>query len=183
MAVSANKAVFLDRDGVIIYDKKYMIKTSDLELIPGAVEALKSIQSDFKLIIISNQSGIGRGFFSKRDVDIFNDYLLDTLKKHSVFIDEIYYCPHIPDDDCECRKPGTELFKKAGSKYNIEFGSSWMIGDKYSDIQAGKNVGSNTILIESDYTDSRAVSNNLKPDYLAKDLLEATEIIKNVSKK
>jgi len=181
MAVSRNKAVFLDRDGVILVEKNFAIDIEEMEFLPGAIDGLKNVPPDYLKIIISNQSGIGRGYFKVEQVEQFNDALLEELKKNSVLIDKIYYCPHSPDDNCQCRKPKTGLFEKARQEYGIEFGQSWVIGDKSSDIQAGKNIGALTIQVLTGYAGREPGADMMKPDYIADDLYQAVEIVRNES--
>ncbi len=181
MAIISKKAIFLDRDGVIIVEKDFISDISELEYIPRAVKALKSIPSQYLKIIISNQSGIGRGFFTADQVDEFNAELIVDLKKKGVLIDKIYYCPHNPDDNCECRKPKTGLFDLARREFNIDYAKSWMIGDKSSDIQAGKNIGASTIQVLTGYAGEEPGAMKVKADFIADDLYEAVEIIKNES--
>jgi len=178
MATDGNKAVFLDRDGVIISEKDFIIDPKQLEFIPGSLEALKQIPSDYLKIIISNQSGIGRGFFSIEQVEAFNEFLLAEIKKDGASIDEIYYCPHTHEDDCECRKPKIFLFESARRQYNIDYTKSWMIGDKSSDIQAGKNVGAMTVLVLTGYGGKEPGSCDVVADYTVNNLYEAVEIIR-----
>jgi len=175
------KAIFLDRDGVIINDKDFIIDIVDMEFTHRAVEALKYIPSDYKKIVISNQSGVGRGLFTSAQVDDFNQVLLARLKINGVFIDEIYYCPHKPEDNCTCRKPNTGLFEMAQRQFKIDFTKSWMIGDKSSDIQAGKNIGASTIQVLTGYAGKEPGAQVIKPDYYADDLYQAVEIIRNES--
>ena len=178
MAVKITKAVFLDRDGVIIKEKNFNADPEQIEFLPGSLDALMKIPDDFLKIIVSNQSGIGRGLFNTSQVDEFNSVLLSKIKKKGASIDEIYYCPHKPENGCNCRKPKTGLFGLAKNKYKIDFLSSWMIGDKSSDIQAGKNIGATTILVLTGYGGKETGGKGVVADYTVNNLYDAVEIIR-----
>ena len=170
-------AVILDRDGVIVDDTCHPHKIEDFKLIPKAVEGLKLLK-DYKLIIITNQSGIGRGIYTVENFVEFNNHLLDELKKHGIKIEKTYYCPHKPEDNCDCRKPKIKLLKSAEKDFNINLKKSFIIGDRKSDIELGKNAGSKTILVLSG--NGINAKDEINPDYVAKDLLDATKwILKN----
>ena len=176
-----SKAIFLDRDGVIIYDKDFIIEPSDMEFFPETVKALKAIPSDYLKIVVSNQSGVGRGYFTIEQLNLFNDNFLAELKKNGVFIDKLYYCPHSPDDNCNCRKPKPGMFEQARQRFGIDFSKSWMIGDKSSDILAGKNIGARTILVKTGYAGGESGVSEVQPDFYADNLFQAVEIIINES--
>lgn len=129
-----NKAIFLDRDGTINVDKNYLYKIDDWEFENGAIEALKILQNlGFKLIVISNQSGIGRKYYTKEDADIIFKYMEEKLKKENIKISKSYYCPHY-NEECECRKPKLGLFYQAQKEFDIDFSQSYAIGDKLRDL-------------------------------------------------
>lgn len=136
-----NKAIFLDRDGTLNVEKNYLYKIEDFEFLPGVVEALKKLQdAGYLLIIITNQSGIGRGYYSEKDFKKLNDWMLSTLKEQGVTINTVYYCPHLPDAkvkkyrmDCECRKPKLEMYNKAIKEYELDLSKCYAIGDKIRD--------------------------------------------------
>ena len=136
-----NKAIFLDRDGTINVEKNYLYKIEDFEFLPGVVEALKILQDEgYLLIIITNQSGIARGYYTEKDFHILNDWMVSTLKGYGICINAVYYCPHHPDasiegyrKDCECRKPKFGLFEHAIKDYEIDLSQSYAIGDKIRD--------------------------------------------------
>lgn len=136
-----NKAVFLDRDGIINYDKNYLYKVEDFEFIPGVINGLKTLQeAGFLLIIITNQSGVARGYFDEKQLNILHEYMLNELKKQNVYISDILYCPHHPEalikkykKICNCRKPKTGLFYEAINKWNIDIDNSFAIGDNVRD--------------------------------------------------
>ncbi|OQX92640.1 MAG: hypothetical protein B6D58_01820 [candidate division Zixibacteria bacterium 4484_95] len=179
MAIKQNKAVFLDRDGVIITEKDFIVDIDLLEYIPRSVEALKLIPSCYLKIIISNQSGIGRGYFNAAQVEAFNEALIADLKKRGVSIDGIYYCPHKKEDNCNCRKPKTGLFEIARNRFGLDFSKCWVVGDKSSDIQAGINIGAKTVLVMTGYAGKEPSAENIVADFTVKDLYEAVEIIKS----
>ena len=136
-----NKAVFLDRDGTINVDKGYLYRISDFEFLPGAVDALRMLQNaGYLLIIITNQSGIARGYYTEEDFMILNDWMKNELMKHGVKISGVYYCPHLPDAEveryrkvCSCRKPETGLFERAVHDFDIDLSKSYAVGDKERD--------------------------------------------------
>lgn len=129
-----NKAIFLDRDGTINVDKNYLYKIEDWEFIEGTIEGLQILQElGFKLIVITNQSGIARGYYTEDDAHKVFCYMIEELKKVGVIIEKVYYCPHI-GDECNCRKPKLELFYQAQKDYDIDFSRSYAIGDKLRDL-------------------------------------------------
>ncbi|MBE5789076.1 MAG: HAD family hydrolase [Clostridiales bacterium] len=136
-----NKAVFLDRDGTINVDKGYLYRICDFELLPGVVEGLKLLQdAGYLLIVISNQSGIARGYYTEEDLLSLHCWMTNMLGKEGVYLKGIYYCPHHPKGiipkysiQCKCRKPELELFYRAVDEYKIELSKSWAIGDKIRD--------------------------------------------------
>ena len=136
-----NKAIFLDRDGTINVEKHYLYRQEDFEFLPGALDALKRFQdAGFLLIIITNQSGIARGYYSEEDFLKLNQWMIDTLKGQGVLITDVCYCPHLPNapiekyrKNCDCRKPKLGLFEKAISDYDINLAESYAIGDKIRD--------------------------------------------------
>lgn len=129
-----NKAIFLDRDGTINVEKNYLYKIEDFEFEKGVIEGLKILQDlGFKLIVISNQSGIERGYYTKEDADKLFDYMKKELEKENIKIEKIYYCPHYKEN-CNCRKPKLGLFYKAQKEANIDFSKSYAIGDKERDL-------------------------------------------------
>jgi D-glycero-D-manno-heptose 1,7-bisphosphate phosphatase len=150
------KAVFLDRDGVVVEDKHYQFKTSDMRILDGVPEAIARLnKAGYLVVIISNQSGVARGYFTEKDVRAFNEHLVAELKTRGARIDAVYYCPHHPTKakvekyrvDCDCRKPKPGMLIKAAKEHDIVLSGSWMVGDKDSDVQAGKSAGCRTICI------------------------------------
>lgn len=175
-----NKAVFLDRDGTIAYDVPYCSKPEDFKLLPSASEAIKLLNKrGFKVIVITNQSGIARGYFTKEALTRIHKKMKEDLEKKGARIDAIYYCPHHPDDKCECRKPKTALFQKAIQEHNINVNFSSMVGDKQLDIDAGKAAGCKTILITSDATNKHDSDNSA--DFYTDDIFTAAQWIVNNS--
>ncbi|BAF70557.1 D-glycero-beta-D-manno-heptose 1,7-bisphosphate 7-phosphatase [Nitratiruptor sp. SB155-2] len=146
------KAVFLDRDGVINEDSGYVHTIQDFHFLPGVFEALKHFQNlGYHLFIVTNQSGIGRGYYTQDDFYSLSAWMVNQLKKRGITIDKIYHCPHHPDMECTCRKPMPGMLLKAIDEFEIDPKKSWMIGDKLSDIEAAKGAGiENTIIIGSD---------------------------------
>ena len=136
-----NKAVFLDRDGIINQDRSYVYKIEDFSFCEGIFDALRHFQTlGYKLIIVTNQSGIGRGYYTENDFEILSRWMCDRFLNEGICIDAVYHCPHSPDAGCLCRKPLTKLFDEAIKKFDIDATHSWMIGDKQSDIDAGHNA-------------------------------------------
>jgi D-glycero-D-manno-heptose 1,7-bisphosphate phosphatase len=154
----SKKAVFLDRDGTLIEDKGYMRNCDEIKLLTGVIEALSTLKkSGFELIIISNQSGIGRGLITKAEVEEINKYLTNLLISQGISLTAIYYCPHTPDDKCFCRKPNPGMVLLALNQYNINPKESFFVGDKHTDVETAINAGVNPVLIS---TNSKLEKNN-----------------------
>ncbi len=182
-----NKAVFLDRDGTLNYDKGHTHRIDDFRLIEGVLESLKILNdSGFKLIIVTNQPGVGRGLFSFENYLKFKNYMHEKLKENGITISAEYFCPHHPEHGignykiiCDCRKPGIRMFLNAKKDFDLNLKECWMIGDKISDIKAGKNAGCKTIHVLT------GVEKNpiLFADFVAKNLIESAKfILQNTNK-
>jgi len=143
------KAVFLDRDGVINIDKAYVSKIEDFEFCEGVFETLGHFQKlGYLLILVTNQSGIGRGYYSEEDFQKLTSWMRQELLHVKITIDAVYHCPHAPETNCACRKPKSGMFEEAIKAFDIDVTHSWMIGDKPSDIEAALGAGiTNTILL------------------------------------
>lgn len=169
------KAVFLDRDGTInLNEPKYVHQKESFKFIPGIISALQKLsKTDYKIIILTNQSGVGRGYFKEIDLRKLHRWMLKELEKKGIKIDEIYYCPHHPGDNCSYRKPRTGMLMKAVRDFDISLNESWVVGDDDKDIIMGRAANVKTIKI------GKRISKKLKirPHYYAKNLLEAVEII------
>jgi D-glycero-D-manno-heptose 1,7-bisphosphate phosphatase len=136
------KAIFLDRDNTLIYDEGFIHEPEKVKLLPTVPEGLKLLKErGFLLIVTSNQSGIGRGYFQEDDFHAVNRKLQELLKPYGVQIDDFFFCPHKPEDNCNCRKPKIGMVEKASKKWNIEVSQSFVIGDRDSDIQLAVNAG------------------------------------------
>lgn len=146
-------AVFLDRDGTIIKDSHYLSRPEQVELIDGAADAIARINAALvPVIVVTNQSGIGRGFYTLADYARVRERLDELLEQHGARIDATYMCPHKPEDGCACRKPGTLLFERASADLNIDLSSALFIGDRLRDIDPAKNFGARGVLVPTDST-------------------------------
>ena len=150
------QAVFLDRDGVLVEDVTYLSSADQLRLLPGVGEALRSLQDRFSLVVITNQSGIARGFLTEDDLQTIHLELIVLLAAEEVVVDALYYCPHLPDapesfysQECGCRKPRPGMLLRARADFGIDLSRSFLIGDRPSDIQAGEAAGVKSILLSS----------------------------------
>lgn len=143
------KVAFLDRDGVINKDTGYLYRIDDFEFISGCVTALKLLaDKGYRLIIVTNQSGIGRGYYTEQDYQALTAWYVDQLLIHGVSIHAVYHCPHAPEFGCDCRKPRVGLFRQALKQYpDINFSQSLMIGDKLSDLEAASNMGIQKLIL------------------------------------
>lgn len=137
----SSKAVFLDRDGVINIEKNYLYKIEDFEFIDGVFEALHYLQDlGYKLFIITNQSGIARGYYTKEDFDKLTSWMIDQFQEEGIEISQVECCPHAPDENCSCRKPNTGMIDNILKNHAIDMENSWLIGDKSSDIVCANNA-------------------------------------------
>ena len=136
------KALFLDRDGIINVDHGYTYKIEDFEFSEGIFSLLKIFKNaGYLIFVITNQSGIGRGYYDESDFYTLTAWMTETFAKKGITIEKVFYCPHTPDAKCRCRKPDIGMIEQALSKYPLDLKHSWMIGDKVSDITLAANAG------------------------------------------
>ena len=173
----SKKAIFLDRDGVINKEVNYLYKIENFEFINGVFKSCLYFQNlGYILIIITNQSGISRDFYSDNDFQKLSAWMLEEFSKHGIIIQDTFYCPHGPESKCNCRKPKPGMFIDAKTKYKINMKDSWMIGDSETDIQAANNAGiSNTILVRSGHLIDESKS---KSKYIIDSIKQSSKVIK-----
>lgn len=173
--------ILLDRDGTLITHKPYLSHPDQVELIPGAIDVLKEFQKmGLGILIITNQSGIGRGYFDSETLEKIHQRLTELLAKEGIILDDIYFCPHTPEDDCLCRKPKVELIEKAAKKHNFNPKDCFVIGDNKSDIELGTNIGATTILVKTGHGAAIAKDPSVNPDFVANNLFSAINTIKKL---
>lgn len=179
MHTDKRPAVFLDRDGVLNEEKSYICSIQDLLIFPYVKECINRIkQKGYYAIVITNQSGVARGFYTEEELKEMNRYLIQQTG-----VDAVYYCPHHPDGtviqyrkSCDCRKPEIGLLKQADLDYHIDTEHSYMIGDRAGDILTGQRMGIKTVLLESGYG-LEGLEEKVSPDYIFKDLCEAVHML------
>lgn len=172
-----SRCVFLDRDGTIVVDKGYLSDPSRMELIPGSAEGLRVLsENGFLLVVLSNQSGVGRGYFSESDLDDMDHALRRLLAEEGVELAGTYYCVHADDEGCDCRKPRPGLALRAVEDHGIELVRSFVVGDKTSDVMLARNLGCPSVLVSTGMAGSDA-SFEVEPDHRARDLREAAALI------
>lgn len=176
------KLIFLDRDGVVNKDpqeKLYVMKWSDFHFLPGVISAIKKLnKAGFKIAVISNQAGVAKGLFSKKDLSLVTKKMLEKIKARGGEIKKVYYCLHCSQDNCQCRKPKIGLFKKALSYFKTTPSQTFFVGDSEPDVIAGHKIGCRTVLVLSGKTKLKEIKNWLiKPDYVAKNLKEAVDSV------
>lgn len=169
------KAIFLDRDGTININRPGCVREiSQFKFAPGSISALKKLsKTDYKIIVITNQSGIGRGYFTENGLKEIHDFMIEELNKEGIKIDKIYYCPHLPEENCSCRKPKIGMLLKANQDFNLNLSKSWFVGDGESDIIAGREANIRTIKIGG----KMPADLKLEPNHYVKNLNEAVNII------
>lgn len=173
--------MLLDRDGTINVEKEYLSSVEGLELLPNTLAGLRDLREiGLGLVVLTNQSGIGRGYFGAETVDGIHRALAGLLAAGGVSLDGIYVCPHGPDDGCACRKPAPGLAEQAARELGFRLADSFIIGDKSADIELGRRVGATTILVRTGY--GREVESNglANPDYVADDLAGAALVIAGI---
>jgi len=171
------KALFLDRDGVLNKDPGYVHRIEDFELYKDVIPSLKELK-EFKFFIITNQSGIGRGIYTEEDFHKFNNHLINKLKEHGINIEKTYFCPHPPEENCDCRKPNTKFIKQAEKEFDINLQESWIIGDHPHDIKLGKKTNCKTIYLLTGHGVKHLEETRKElPDYIAANLTQAKNYI------
>lgn len=171
-------ALFLDRDGVINRDKKgrYITKLKDIKIYPSAIEGLKGIVG-YHLIILTNQSAIGRRMMDLEDFKVIDRYIIKTLTTHKIYINATYFCPHIPEENCQCRKPKTGLVREAMDDFRIDLKRSVVIGDKITDIELGKRLGIKTIMVLTGQGREEVKKNKGLPDVIVNNLRSLKKLL------
>ncbi len=182
-----DKVIFLDRDGTLNEEINYLHRPEDLRIFPGVIAALRNFKEHgFKLVVVTNQAGVARGYYTEEDVVKLHEYMNDILSAGGAGIDAWYYCPHHPEHGigaykvaCACRKPGIGMFKKAEENFDVDKASSWMIGDNKCDLFAGKNYGVRTALVGTGYGAGIKNDPDMAPffDIYGDSLLDVSRII------
>lgn len=169
------KAIFLDRDGVISFDPGHLRNINKFQLLPNSAKAIKLINSsEYLVIVITNQAAIARKLLNKKNLEEIHKKMETLLGRVGAKLDQTYYCPHHPEDNCQCRKPKIGMLKKAEKEFNIDLSKSWIIGDAETDIVTGKNAGLKTILVKKNQEKFRECRLKTKK---AKDLYSAVKLI------
>lgn len=175
------RAIFIDRDGTINVDKDYLTDPNQIEFIDQSPEAIAIANGlGLKVVVISSQSGVARGLMTVAEVESVNTHLVSMLRERGAVVDAIYYCPHHPDYGqkirCTCRKPDIGMLLRAKEEFDLDLSSSFLGGDKWSDIKCGQNAGAATSLVMTGYGTAdyqRCIDGRVKIDYLAENLFDA----------
>jgi D-glycero-D-manno-heptose 1,7-bisphosphate phosphatase len=187
--MSAYPAIFLDRDGTLVEPRHYPSRPEELILYPAIVPQLQLLRREgFRLVVITNQSGIARGYFSESDLDRMHAYLRVSLQRRGVDLDGFFYCPHHPEGvipelaiDCDCRKPEPGLLLAAAAELQVDLTRSWFIGDILNDVEAGNRAGCRTILVDLG-TEPAPEAPKRTPYYVARSTEHALRIVRAVER-
>ncbi|MCH7706297.1 MAG: HAD family hydrolase, partial [Chloroflexi bacterium] len=168
-------------DGTVIAGRNYLSSPDQVELIPGAAASLRALsQLGLGLIIATNQSGIGRGYFDQPTLAQIHERLCSLLETEGVRLDGIYFCPHTPEEVCHCRKPEVGMLEEAASQVGLDPTASFVVGDNWSDIELGSRVGATTLLVRTGYGRQVEADQSVKPDYVVDDITQAASVIKQL---
>jgi D-glycero-D-manno-heptose 1,7-bisphosphate phosphatase len=186
--MTKRRALFLDRDGTLIHAVHYPSRPEQIRLYEDIGPELHALQEmGFCLVIITNQSGIARGYVTENDLRVMHEYLTEQLALQDIHVDGIYYCPHHPEGiipelaiECACRKPQPGMLLQAAEEMNLDLERSWFVGDILDDVEAGNRAGCHTVLVDLE-TESRPTTILRCPDFVAPDTLRALQIIRKVS--
>jgi D-glycero-D-manno-heptose 1,7-bisphosphate phosphatase len=179
--MTPRRFVVLDRDGTIIVERHYLSDPAQVELLPGAASALRQLRElGLGLVVITNQSAIGRGFFDRERLGLIHARLCELLEAEGVHLDGNYFCPHKPEDNCACRKPRPGLMELAARELGFTRQACFVIGDKDSDIELGRRVGATTFLVRTGYGAQVAADITVTPNYVVDDLAEAAQTIRRI---
>ncbi len=169
------KAVFLDRDGTLIEEVNFLSRVDEMKLFSYTKDSLQDLKSaGFCLFVITNQSGIARGYFDKSAVHAIHEKLQEEV---GGIFDGFFHCPHLPDAGCRCRKPSPGMIIDAATQFDIDLAASWMIGDKTLDIETGRSAGTKSVLVQTGYGERAINALSFQPDLVSKDLGEAVQEI------
>lgn len=179
--MTPRRFVLIDRDGTLNVEKNYLSDPDQLELIPGAGEALRRFKRlGLGVAVVTNQSGIARGYFDDKKLAEIHERLQSLIAAEGGLIDGIYLCPHGPQDDCTCRKPLPGMVDQAVSEHGFDPAKSFVIGDKAADIQLGRAVGATTVLVRTGYGFQVEQKGEADPDFVVDDLLQASMVIERL---
>lgn len=187
------QVIFLDRDGTLNEEVNYLHRKEDLRILEGVPEAIRMFREHgYRIVVVTNQAGVARGYYREEDVDSLHAYMNEILAGQGAKVDHFFYCPHHPEHGigkyktvCHCRKPETGMFEMAERYYQVDKGRSWMIGDKLIDVQAGRNYGVRTVLVGTGYgaeehrkqTAAAGETGGLLYDIYAETLIDAARAI------
>ena len=182
-------AIFLDRDGVIIENRSdYVRQWSHVSILPKAIEALSAFQQEgFKIVVVTNQSAVGRGLMSLQDAQQINERLVETIKEQGGWVDAVFMCPHKPEDNCQCRKPQPGLLLQAAHELSLDLRSSWMVGDAWTDLLAGQSAGvGGTIMVRTGRGETQLLQTQqeeIKPFLVCNTVFDAFDCVLSLRKK
>lgn len=191
MAVKMNKAIFLDKDGTLIKDIPYNVDPAKISFEKGVIEGMSELNKyGYLFIVVTNQSGVARGYFSEEDLVPVYKEINQQLLDFSLTISGFYHCPHLLGSsipgyniDCNCRKPNSGLLQKAAEDFSINLSASWMVGDILNDVEAGKKVGCQTAFIDNGHETEWQITPRRYPDVIAIDFKAAVNQILNINNK
>ena len=170
--------VMIDRDGTIIKECQYLSDPDQVEIIPGAIESLLGFREmDLGLVVITNQSGLGRGLFGHEDLEQVHGRLVELLADEGILLDGLYFCPHSPDVECDCRKPRTGMVEQAAHDLNFLPEQGFVVGDRVADMRLGENVGATTFLVRTGYGRATEKEGRVEPGFVVDSIREAVPII------
>ena len=178
MSASRRAAVILDRDGTIVREEHYLASPCQLSLLENASAGLQMLaNSGLTMVVVTNQSGVGRGFFTEQDLALVHHRLVEMLLEEGVVLDGIYHCPHSPAIGCSCRKPGTLLVNQAAEEHDFDPALSYYVGDKECDVELGRRAGGTAVLVRTGYGRELEREGDHTAQFVADDLLQAARYI------